>query len=75
MSFLTDACVDTREFENANDLLNDKPLIFSLTSLAYTYTEFFSLKKQYDNGQTFNKKSNLKSQLDEVVDAISEFPK
>ena len=40
ISFLSDVCVDTLEFNMANDLLSDKPLISSLTSLAYSWTEF-----------------------------------
>ena len=66
ISFLADNSVDTAEFNMADDLLSDKPLISSLTSLSYSWTEFISLKRTYEAGQTFVKKSKLKSDIENI---------
>ena len=59
----------------ANDLLSDKPLISSLTSLAYSWTEFTRLKGEYEKRQTLIKKSKLKTQRDNIEDCMEKLRK
>ena len=60
-------------FFAASDIANDKTFISSLTALAYRWSEFDSLKMLYEKGKSFLKKSQLKTELENINFMLNDF--
>lgn len=61
------------EFFAAMDIANDKTFVSALTTMAYRWNEFKTLRVSYENGKLFKKKSNLKSELENIDFLLDDF--
>ena len=60
-------------FFEAPDLKNDKQFMSILITFAYRCNDFLHLKRSYETGKVFEKKSQLKTTLKDIEKLLSEF--